>query len=106
MSIIEKMTKIVNEGDSAGAEQLIHDDFQFLMHSSGNSLAKKDVVEWIGKKDVKKSNVRILFENDEVGFEHAMVTFNDGNKEAVMSYYKFKDGKIVHQETGATKLPK
>jgi hypothetical protein len=24
----------------------------------------------------------------------------------VMSYYKFKDGKIVHQETGATKLPK
>ena len=26
--------------------------------------------------------------------------------EAVMSYYKFKDGKVVHQETGATKLPK
>ena len=35
-----------------------------------------------------------------------MVTFKDGNKEAVMSYYKFKDGKIVYQETGATKLPK
>ena len=41
MSIIEKMTKIVNEGDTAGAEQLIHDDFQFLMHSSGKSLSKK-----------------------------------------------------------------
>ena len=106
MSIIEKMTKIVNEGDTAGAEQLIHDDFKFLMHSSGNSLNKKDVVEWISKKDVKKENVRVLFENNEVGFEHAMVTFNDGNKEAVMSYYKFKDGKVVHQETGATKLQK
>ncbi len=106
MSIIEKMTKIVNEGDTAGAEQLIHNDFKFLMHSSGNSLNKKDVVEWIGKKDVKKDNVRVLFENNEVGFEHAMVTFNDGNKEAVMSYYKFKDGKVVHQETGATKLQK
>ena len=106
MSIIEKMTKIVNEGDSAGAEQLIHDDFQFLMHSSGKSLSKKDVVEWVGMKDVKKSDVRVLFENNEVGFEHAIVTFNDGNKEAVMSYYKFKDGKVVHQETGATKLPK
>ena len=106
MSIIEKMTKIVNEGDGAGAEQLIHDDFQFLMHSSGSSLAKKDVVEWIGKKDVKKDNVRVLFENDQVGFEHAVVTFADGNKEAVMSYYKFKDGKVVHQETGATKMPK
>ena len=106
MSIIEKMTKIVNEGDTAGAEQLIHDDFQFLMHASGKTLTKKDVVSWVGMKDVKKSNVRVLFENDEVGFEHAMVTFNDGNKEAVMSYYKFKDGKVAYQETGATKLPK
>ena len=105
MSIIEKMTKIVNDGNSAGAEQLIHDAFQFLMHSSGKSLSKKDVVGWDGMKVVKKSNVRILFVNNEVGFEHAMVTFNDGNKEAVMTYYKFKDGKVVHQETGATKLP-
>ena len=106
MSIIERMSKIVNEGDTVGAEQLIHNDFKFLMHASGKILTKKDVLAWIELKDVKKSDVRVLFENDEVGFEHAMVTFNDGNKEAVMSYYKFKDGKIVHQETGATKLPK
>ena len=70
------------------------------------SLTKKDVVGCVGMKDVKKNNVRILFENNEVGFEHAMVTFNDGNKEAVMTYYKFKDGKVLHQETGATKLSK
>ena len=106
MSIIEKMTKIINDGDKAGAEQLIHDDYQFLMHSSGKSLSKKDVVGWVSMKDVKKSNVRILFENNEVGFEHAIVTYNDDNKEAVMSYYKFKDGKVAYQETGATKLPK
>ena len=106
MSIIEKISKIINEGDTASAEQLIHNDYQFLMHASGKTLSKKDVVGWIGMKDVKKDKVRVLFENDEVGFEHAMVTFNDGNKEAVMSYYKFKDGKIVHQETGATKLSK
>ena len=106
MTIIEKMSQIVNEGDTAGAEELIHDDYQFLMHASGKTLTKKDVVSWIGMKDVKKNNVRVLFENDEMGFEHAMVTFNDGNKEAVMSYYKFKDGKVAYQETGATKLPK
>ena len=106
MSIIEKMSKIINDGDSLSAEQLIHDDYQFLMHSSGKSLSNIDVVSWVGMKDVKKSNVRVLFENDEVGFEHAMVTFNDGNKEAVMTYYKFKDGKVAYQETGATKLPK
>ena len=48
MSIIEKMSKIVNEGDTVGAEQLIHDDYQFLMHSNGKSLTKKDVVDWVG----------------------------------------------------------
>ena len=106
MSIIQKMSKILSDGDTTGAEQIIHDDYKFLMHASGKSLSKKDVVSWIGMKDVKKDKVRVLFENDKVGFEHAMVSFNDGNKEAVMTYYKLKDGKIIHQETGATKLPK
>ena len=106
MSIINKMSKIVNDGDSAAAEQLIHDDYQFLMDSNGKKLGKSDVVKWVGMKDIHKENVRVLFENDEVGFEHSIVSFKDGNKEAVMSYYKYKDGKVVHQETGATKLPK
>ena len=106
MSIIEKMSKIVNVGDTDGAEQLIHDDYQFLMHSSGNTLSKQDILKWLGMKDVKKEKVRVLFENNEVGFEHAYVSYKDGNKEAVMTYYKYKDGKVVHMETGATKLPK
>ena len=106
MSIIEKMTKAVNEGDQNIAKEMIHDDYKFLMHSSGKSLTKEDVVKWVGMKDVKKEKVRVLFENDEAGFEHAMVSYSDGNKEAVMSYYKYKDGKVVYQETGATKLPK
>ena len=106
MSIIEKISKIINEGDVEGTKELIHDDYKFLMHASGKTLSKDDVVKWVGMKDITKEKVRVLFENNEVGFEHAMVTFKDGNKEAVMTYYKFKDGKVVHQETGATKLPK
>ena len=106
MSIIEKMSKIVNDGDTAAADQLIHDDYQFLMHSSGKKLGKSDVVKWLGMKDVQKEKVRVLFENDEVGFEHACATYSDGNREALMTYYKYKDGKVVYMETGATKLPK
>ena len=60
MSKIEKISKIINEGDTAGAEQLIHNDYQFLMHASGKTLSKKDVVGWIGMKDVKKDKVRVL----------------------------------------------
>tara|TARA_B100000029_G_scaffold438968_1_gene455241 strand:- start:334 stop:654 length:321 start_codon:yes stop_codon:yes gene_type:complete len=106
MSILEKFNKAIANSDANLANEIIHDDFKFLMHSSGKKLSKKEVVEWLKSGDVKRSNVRILFENDKVGFEHSMVTFNDGNKEAVMTYFKFKDGKIVHQETGATKMPK
>ena len=30
MSIIEKMSKIINDGDTSAADRLIHDDYQFL----------------------------------------------------------------------------
>ena len=106
MFILEKFNKAIANSDANLANEIIHDDFKFLLHSSGKILGKKEVIEWLKTGDVKRSNVRILFENDVVGFEHSFVTFNDGNKEAVMSFVKFKDGKIIHQETGATKMPK
>ena len=63
MSIIEKLVKIINEGDTNGAKEVMHDDFKFLMHSSGKTLSKDDVVKWVGMKDVKLDKHRILFEN-------------------------------------------
>ena len=50
MSIIEKMSKIINDGDTSAADQLIHDDYQFLMHASGKKLGKSDVIKWLGMK--------------------------------------------------------
>ena len=53
MSIIEKMSKIVNDGDTAAADQLIHDDYQFLMHSSGkNPIGKPIYDECVNKMHV------------------------------------------------------
>ena len=106
MSILTKYNQALANNDANLANEIIHDDYQFILHSSGKKLDKKTVIEWLKSGDVKRSNVRILFENAEVGFAHSFVTFNDGNKEAVMSYMEFKDGKIIKQETGATKLPK
>ena len=71
--------------------------FIFLM-SFGMSL--------IMSGDINQDKVRIVYENDEVGVHHAFVTFNDGNVEAVMAVYKYKDGKIASLETGATPIPK
>ena len=33
-------------------------------------------------------------------------SFKDGNTEALMGVFKFKDGKVISFETGATKIPK
>ena len=106
MSIINKLTRAIADRNGNLAKEVIHDDFKFLMHASGKTLSKQDVINWLKSGDVSENNVRILFENDEVGFKHSIVTFKDGNTEAVMSYFKFKDGKVIRQETGATKIPK
>ena len=56
--------------------------------------------------DLKRDKVRVLFENDEIGVEHAFVTYNDGNTESEMAVIKYQDEKMISPETGATKIPK
>ena len=106
MSILEKYAKVFLEKDEAGMEQILHDDFKFTMHVLGNVLSKSDVIGWAMSDDINEEKVRILYENDEIGVRHNFVTFKDGNTQAVMAVYMFKDGKIISMETGATNMPK
>ncbi len=106
MSILEKYHKVFEEKDEAGMNEIIHDDFKFTMHASGNILSKSDVISWAMSDDINEDKSRIVYENDEIGIHHAFVTFKDGNTQAVMAVYKYKDGKIFSLETGATNMPK
>ena len=106
MSILEKYTNAINNKDESIMNELLHDDFKFTMHKSGNTIGKADVIKWAMSGDINQDKARIVYENDQVGVHHSIVTFNDGNVEAVMAVYKYKDGKIVSLETGATKLSK
>ena len=106
MSILEKYHKVFEEKDEAGMNEIIHDDFEFTMHASGNVLTKSDVISWAMSDDINQDKSRIVYENDEIGIHHAFVTFKGGNTQAVMAVYKFKDGKIFSLETGATNMPK
>ena len=106
MSILDKYSNALANKDEAVMNGLLHDDFKFTMHKSGNILSKSDVIKWAMSGDIKQDKVRIVYENDEVGIQHAFVTFDDGNVEAVMAVYKYKDGKIMSLETGATPMPK
>ena len=106
MSILAKYNKAMNDKDEAALRDIIHDDYTFTMHKSGTVLKKDDVVKWAMSGDINRDKVRVIYENDEIGVEHAFVTFNDGNKEAVMAVFKFKDGKVFSLETGATPMNK
>ena len=106
MSILEKYMKVFEEKNEAGLNEIIHDDFKFTMHASGNVLSKKDVIAWAMSDDITGDKSRIVYENDEIGVHHAFVTFKDGNTQAVMAVFKYKDGKIFSLETGATNMPK
>ncbi|MDC0194985.1 nuclear transport factor 2 family protein [Alphaproteobacteria bacterium] len=106
MSILEKYEKVFLEKDEAGMNEILHDDFKFTMHSTGNVLSKSDVISWAMSDDIHEEKVRILYENDEIGVRHNFVTFKDGNTQAIMAVYMFKDGQISSMETGATNMPK
>ena len=106
MSLLEKYNQVFMNKDEAGMNEVLHDDYTFTMHASGNILTKQDVIKWAMGDDINREKVRILYENDEIGVEHSFVTFSDGNKQAVMAVFKIKDGKIFSLETGATNMPK
>ena len=92
MSILAKYNKALEAKDEVGMNEVIHDDYKFLMHASGKTLSKSDVIKWAMSGDINRDKVRIIYENDEIGVEHSFVTF--------------KDGKVISFETGATNMPK
>ena len=106
MSILEKYSAAIKNKDEATMNDLLHDDFKFTMHKSGNVLGKAYVVKWAMSGDINQDKVRVVYENEEVGVHHSFVTFDDGNVEAVMAVYKYDNGKIISLETGATPMPK
>ena len=106
MSILAKYNAAMEAKDEAAMNEILHDDYKFTMHASGKVLGKADVIKWAMSGDIKRDKIRVLFENDQIGVEHAFVTFNDGNTEAVMAVFKYQDGKMISLETGATKIPK
>ena len=106
MSILAKYNAAMEAKDEAAMNEILHDNYKFTMHASGNVLGKADVIKWAMSGDIKQDKSRIVYENNEVGVHHAIVTFDDGNVEAVMAVYKYKDGKIISLETGATPMSK
>tara|TARA_B100000768_G_C11193124_1_gene338232 strand:- start:552 stop:902 length:351 start_codon:yes stop_codon:yes gene_type:complete len=106
MSIIAAYNEAWENGNVEALAELIHDECVFNPHVGGITMSKSDILGFAGGDFSPNSEQeRILFENDEVGVAHSIVHFANGStSEAVLSFMKFKDGKIISMETGATPL--
>ena len=106
MSIIAAYNEAWENGDVDALAEILHDEFVFNPHVGGVTMGKSDIIGFVSGGGIPKAeNDRILFENNEVGVAHSIVHFANGStSEAVLSFLKFKDGKIVSMETGATPL--
>ena len=105
MSILAKYEVAFQSGDTDLLNELIHEDCKFYPHVGGVVMTKSDIMGFAGSGAVRTEGHRILFENDEVGVDHSIAHFANGStSEAVLVFYRFKDGQIIHVETGATPL--
>ena len=102
MSILKKYTDAINNKDEATMNELLHDDFKFTMHKSGNSLGKADVIKWAMSGDINQDKARIVYENDEcaVTYEKIAGRFFGGQVSIVQLW---RDGQIYHMEVSTIK---
>ena len=61
MSILEKYSAALKNKDEAAMNELLHDDFKFTMHKSGNVLTKSDVIKWAMSGDINQDKVCLLY---------------------------------------------
>ena len=105
MSVVEKFLHAVENKDEETLNELLSDNYKFFIHIDDNILTKADVIGWCLSSTFTRSRSRIIYENDEIGVEHAFVTFANGTTpEAVLSVHRIEGGKIISTETGATAL--
>ena len=62
MSILAKLNTALEQKDEASLKDILHDDYKFTMHASGNVLSKDDVIKWAMSDDISREKVRIIYE--------------------------------------------
>ena len=62
MSILTKYNQAFDNKNEAAMNDVLHDDYTFVMHKSGNVLKKQEVIKWAMSGDIKREKVRILYE--------------------------------------------
>ena len=110
MSFFEKWETAINNKDLDAMVALMHPEWTMVMHSTGKVLDMNNYKETIGKVVIRekliRSDVRCVYENDDIMVSHAVVTFPNGSTDALKYVGILKDGKLFRTETGSTPLSK
>ena len=107
MSLIQKLYDAQESKDLEKYNEVLSKDYYWVKHSTGEHISREELSKWFMSDDAPKTeNYRIIYENDEIGVAHFIVTFKDASRQSVMAVYIIKDGKIISSETGATNMPK
>ena len=111
MSIYEKMVKSFEDRTPDMYLDLLHPDYVFVRHQSGEEVSKEEwtltitgMFNTMSEGKLTFSDYRCLYENDEIIVMHHMGIFPDGTKEAILVAHVLKDGKIIRTESGATPI--
>ena len=108
VGLFEKMEAALQAGDVVAVASFYHDDFEMKMHSNGAVITKEQWKEGAASifknSNFKREDSRCIYENDDIIVSHAIMTFPNGSKDAVMWVATKKDGLIHRVETGSTPL--
>ena len=108
MSLFEKMEAALQAGDVDKVASFYHADFEMKMHSNGAVVTidqwKAGAASIFNSSNFKRQAARCIYENDVILVSHAIMTFPNGSKDAVIWVGTKKDGLIHRVETGSTPL--
>ena len=105
--IYEKMLSSWDNLEISDYLDLLHDDYEFTMHSTGKVSNMKNMdPDFIIKamQSTEYKDRRCIYENEDVLVEHRVAKYPSGDREAVLLVHLKKDGLLFRTETGATPL--
>jgi hypothetical protein len=108
MTMSEKIRKASEDRDAEAYIELLADGCVFVRHQTGREMTRNEIAEMLRRMLAPGGATfgppRCLYENDDILVVHSINDYPDGTREAVMSVFSLKDGKITRLETGATPL--
>ena len=105
--LFDKLKDVWDNKNAQGFLDLHHDDFEWYFHSNGRVIKKSDwtsddILKWMNRTTV--TELRCVYENEDIHVRHGIAHFESGDKEAVMTVVLKKDGLLWRMETGSTPL--